>query len=76
MTVNEITFDSENIKQAIAIFLYLKLRAKKTKPMVHINNPNIKVNQLLLIAQFLKTISPTVKINPPIKTKSKPTFIN
>lgn len=57
------------------MFLYLKLKARKTKPMVQINKPVKKVDQLLLIDQFLKMISPTVKIKPPIKTNTKPTFI-
>ena len=72
---NDITLDSENIKLAIAMFLYLKLKAKKTKPMVQINKPMKKVDQLLLNDQFLKKISPTVKTNPPIKTNTNPRLI-
>ncbi len=55
-----------NMVEATAMFLYLKLYAKKIIHNVYISNPSPNVVFALVITRFFITISPIVSIDQPI----------
>jgi hypothetical protein len=66
MIDNVITLQITKIVDATAMFLNLKLYARKIKPTKYMASPVMKMKKLLFMTHFFMKISPIVRTQPPM----------